>query len=262
MTMTVKMQARIFARSLLLQACWSFERMQGVGLSYCLEPWLEEVWGGDPEALRAAKVRHQAFFNTQPYVAGIVIGMICGLEEEAAGALPEERAAKLERLQALKTAASAALAGIGDAFFWGALRPFCAALALCLALSLRHLHPAAAVLWAAGAYLIVHNTAALTLRWRGLRLGYEWKGAIAARLKELPAQAAIRRVRFAAFALAVGATAIMAAAFSPSAATRGLLALAAFAGLRLLPLRMTTHGIYAATCALGVVIAAATAWSS
>lgn len=260
--MTPRMHARIFARSLLLQACWSVERMQGVGLSFCLEPWLEEIWRGDPEALRAAKVRHQAFFNTQPYVAGLVIGMICGLEEEAAAAPPEERAPKLERLQALKTAASTALAGMGDAFFWGALRPFCAALALCLALALWHLSPAAAVLWAAAAYLIVHNSAALTLRWRGLRLGYEWKGAIASRLQELPAQAAIRRVKLAAFALAVAATGIMTAAFPPRWALRGLLAAAAFLGLQYLPARITAHGVYAATCALGAVIAAAAAWSS
>ncbi len=262
MTMTLGMQARICARSLLLQACWSFERMQGVGLSFCLEPWLEQAWRGDAEALREAKVRHQAFFNTQPYVAGIVIGMICGLEEEAAAAPPAERGAKLERLQALKTAASAALAGMGDAFFWGALRPFCAALALCLTLALWHLSPTAAVLWGAGAYLIVHNSAALTLRWRGLRLGYEWKGAIAARLQQLPAQAAIRRVRLAAFALAVGATGMAAAAFPLRWALRGLLAAAAFMALSLLPSRITAHGVYAATCALGVAVAAAAAWSS
>ena len=56
------MQRRLFTRSLLLQACWSFERMQSLGLAYSLKPWLGEVWRLEPEAEREALLRHNEFF--------------------------------------------------------------------------------------------------------------------------------------------------------------------------------------------------------
>src|SRR5256885_920106 len=101
MTFTPAMRRRIFARSLLLQACWSFERMQGLGLAYSLEPWLSRCYGrsGRGQAL----ARHHGYFNTHPFMAPLAMGMICALEEEAAAAPEGERAAKWKRIAALKT---------------------------------------------------------------------------------------------------------------------------------------------------------------
>ncbi len=246
--MTPSMQRRLFGRSLLLQAFWSFERMQSLGFAFCLDPWIERCWSGRDEEIREARLRHQEYFNTQPYMASLVIGMVCALEEAAAGATDADRPAKIERLKALKSAAAAALAGVGDAMFWGALRPFCAALALTCALALRQ-RPMEAAVCAAGVYLIAHNAPALWLRWRFLRLGYEWKDQIAVRLKSWPGQKAIRALRASGLALALVSGVLLLGAVPAPQRPIGLLALVA--ALLLSLARVSAYRIYAAAAGAG-----------
>jgi len=248
------MQRDIFGRSLLLQSCWSFERMQSLGFAHCLEPWLRRCWAGRGEELRAARLRHQEYFNTQPYVASLVVGMVCALEEEAAAAPDAERPAKVERLKALKFAAASALAGLGDALFWGALRPFCAALALAGALALSPWGPWAAA-WAAGAYLLVYNGVAMTFRWRCLRLGYEWKDQIAVRLQSWRGQRLIRGLRVGGLVLGAAAAVLMLRLVPPPQRLLGLLALAAGLGLR--EAGVSAYRLYAGAAAAG----AAASWA-
>src|SRR5581483_1504316 len=96
--------------------------MQGLGLAWALEPWLKRIYRTAAER-RAALQRHAEYFNTQPYVASLIVGLVCAMEEDAA-ALPEaQRAAAYARIRAVKSALASSLAGAGDAFFWGALRP-------------------------------------------------------------------------------------------------------------------------------------------
>ncbi len=230
--------------------------MQAMGLMLALEPWLRRCWGaaGSREALR----RHEGCFNTHPFMAPMVAGMVCGLEEEAAALEGEARDAKLKRSSALKTAAAQALAGIGDALFWGSLRPFCAALALLAAFA------AAPALGAAGAvgalvfvYLAAYDIPALGWRWKSLDLGYEWKDGLAVRLKEIPWQSLIKRLRYAGAALALAAAAI---AIAAGAGPIGRAPSALAAALYLLALRAraaTAERLYAATCAAGMLAAAA-----
>jgi mannose/fructose/N-acetylgalactosamine-specific phosphotransferase system component IID len=233
--MTAQMQMRLFSRSFLLQSCWSFERMQNLGFAYCVDPWLKHCYERE-EDRRQARLRHQEFFNTQPYMAPLVLGMVCALEEEVAVANETERPAKLERLRTLKTAAASALAGLGDALFWGALRPFCAALALSGALLLANSETSSAALWAAVVYLLAYNVPVLTLRWRFLRQGYEWKDQIGVRFKDFGGQRIIRLLRWGGLALTGLAAVLMLAAVAPPSRLPGLLAAAVavicrFAGL-------------------------------
>ncbi len=193
--MDLPMRRSLWARSLLLQSCWNFERMQNLGLAYALEPWLRRLYP-EPGARLAALSRHQDFFNTNPYTAPLIMGMVCALEEEAAGLPEDARQEKLARISALKKASAPPLAGLGDALFWQTLRPFCAAGAITAALCLWKLAGlAAALVGMASCYLLVYNMAAWTLRWRGLRLGYEWRERIATNLKGYPWQAWIKRLR-------------------------------------------------------------------
>jgi PTS system mannose-specific IID component len=247
------MRWRIFLRSLLLQSCWSFERMQSLGLAYCLQPWLERLYAERPEELRAALGRHQEFFNTQPYMAPLVIGTICALEEEAAGLPQAEKAAKLNRLRDMKAGAAAALAGLGDAFFWGTLRPFCAALAL--AATLAAWPSRWAILGGVTLYLVSHNVFGLGLRWTGLRLGYDWKENIALRLKKLPAQAALRSLRLSGGALALAACAF--ALKASSSDSRGALMGSAALFLALKIKGFGSYELYGGACVAGVIGSAA-----
>ena len=257
--MSRAMRLRIFARSLLLQAFWSFERMQGLGFAFSVEPWLRRCYPEGAER-RAAQARHAGFFNTQPYMASFIIGMVCALEEEAVASPEAQRTGKLERMLALKTAASGALAGIGDALFWGALRPFSAALALLCGLAFlgrgRHGSLYAVPL----VYLAAYNIFALSVRWGGLGWGYAWGDQIAARLKGFAWQAWIRRLRWAGAVCGLAAVALMLAAAGGQPGQRrvGIVTLAAFflvLSLRRIP--ASAYRVYAATCLLGSAAAAA-----
>lgn len=251
--METMMRWRIFWRSLLLQSCWNFERMQNLGLAYCLQPWLARIYDGRSQELRRAVLRHQEFFNTQPYVASLVIGMICSMEEAAARFSEAEKEQKLERIKTIKAAASAALAGLGDAFFWGTLSPFCAALALATALAIWPSPvsvPAGMV-----AYLVVYNAFGLGTRWAGLGLGYRWGEKIALKLKELPVQAAILYMRVAGVLLA-----LIACAFGLTAVpseNRRLIAAAAVVFLVLKVNGAGSYRLYGGACLAGVLAAAA-----
>lgn len=194
--MDIKMRWRLFLRSLLLQSYWNFETMQGVGFSYSIEPWLKACFGKTPDQYLQARARHQECFNTQPYMAGFILGMVCALEEDAARAPETDRLARIDKMKALKKGAACALAGIGDALFWATLRPFCAALALVSALALWRVSERAAVI-AAAVYLISYNAPSLYLRWRGIGLGYLWKEQIGLKLKAFPWQSWIQGLRWA-----------------------------------------------------------------
>ncbi len=198
------LQAQVAARGLLLQSCWNYERMQNIGFAFAMEPWLRRIAGGDDPRLRKALSRHLEFFNTQPYMASFVCGVVGRLEEELAG---QEEPSRIHRVASLKGAFGAALAGIGDALFWGALRPCCAALAVGTWLFLWASGQSHAALWAALVYLAAYNLPALWVRWHGVSFGYRWGEATSSELKRFQWQARIKNIRWIGFILALGLTA-------------------------------------------------------
>ncbi|HAM34374.1 MAG TPA: hypothetical protein DEB40_08985 [Elusimicrobia bacterium] len=250
------MRLKLFLRVLCLQAGWSFERMQGLGFAYCVDPWLKQCYAGRAGERRAAQLRHQEYFNTQPYMASLVLGMVCALEEEAAAIEGAQRTEKLDRLRALKTAAAAALAGLGDALFWGTLRPVCAALALASAWICSG-SPEEAVVLAAAVYLVSFNVPVLYMRWRFLGQGYRWKEQIAVNLKDWSGQGRIRALRLGGMALALAAAVVLLRDTVPWQRPVGILAMAAAVGLR--ALRVSSYRLYAATILIGV-LASWTGW--
>lgn len=252
------MRARIVGRLLFLQGCWNFQGMQAIGFAYGLQPWLQRCYQDRPEELRKALFRHLEYFNTNPYMSPLVAGMTCALEEDVSQLPAEEGAIARERLLVLKTNAAAALAGLGDALFWSALRPFCGALALALLAGL--LLVSSAMTAAAAAvigYLAAYNLTAFILRWKGLSLGYRWKQELPLKLKEFPWQACIRALRRGGLSLAfAGLAAIfyqppLLGLYGPLA----VLALTLFLFVKFLP--VSAAQIYAAVCLLGALASAA-----
>lgn len=255
---TLGMRARLWVRGLLLQSCWNFERMQNIGLSYGLEPWLTRVYP-EPAARRAALLRHGEFFNTNPYMEPMIVGMLCALEEEAAGLQEPDRERKFARIGALKKALASALAGIGDALFWQTLRPFCAALSLVTAFWLWRLDARQAVPAMALLYLAVYNIPSVALRWKGLKWGYDWREQIAARLQGFAWQAWISRLRLAGTAVSVLLIAALLAA-AGGRAQKLLAVLALLAGPiadRLYPRAVSAVALYMGASVLGALAAAA-----
>jgi hypothetical protein len=89
------------------------------------------------------------------------------------------------------------------------------------------------------------------LRWRLLRLGYEWRDQIAARLKRWDAQRLIRALRSAGLILVLAAAALLLRAAPPPQRLGCALAMAA--ALLLRTARVSAYRLYAAAVVLGGV---------
>ncbi len=212
---------RCFLRGLCLQGAWSFRGMQSVGFAHAMEPALRRLHE-DTAGRGAALARHVEFFNTHPVLACAILG--CAIRVEADGADgPEQVAAEVARV---KGALMGAYGALGDTFYWGALKPLLAVLAVGAAYR--------GVGWAPWAYLGVFLAGNLAGRcygfWHGYRHGVGVVDALA-RLR-LPALAA--RLKAAAV-LALGVAVAGAVGATPlpawgvpvwaAAATAGTLAL-------------------------------------
>ncbi|MDQ0361957.1 PTS galactosamine transporter subunit IID [Breznakia pachnodae] len=104
-------------RSSLLQASFSYERMQAGGWTWAQLPALEKIYGDDKEGLSAAMIDNMEFINTHPNFVGFLLGLLISLEESG-----ESR----DLIKGLKVALFGPIAGIGDAIFWFTLLPIVA----------------------------------------------------------------------------------------------------------------------------------------
>ena len=152
---------KVALRANLLQSTWNFERQQGVGWAYALQPVLEALYGNDATR-RARLAEHTAYFNTQPTLASLALGVAARLEEERAGGTGPDEAG----MARVKAALGSALAALGDRLFWFSLRPFAAAIGVLVALA----HPEAP--WGALVLWVVYAIPHLGVRFMGVRWGY------------------------------------------------------------------------------------------
>jgi mannose/fructose/N-acetylgalactosamine-specific phosphotransferase system component IID len=166
-TLSAAARRSVWRRQFLLQGCWNYEGMQNVGFAYAILPALREFYAGRPEeALKAVK-RHLEFFNTQPAMGTVILGAAVRLEERVAAGEADPRT-----IGTFKVGLMGSLGAIGDAFFWGALRPTASAAGAILAL----LHPLAGIV----ALLALYNANHLLVRFRGFSAGMQGQeGAVA-----------------------------------------------------------------------------------
>ncbi len=126
--MAPDLHRELWWRSLTLQGSWNDARMQSLGLLFTLLPWLRRQRWQEPARRRFLR-RHLAFFNTNPYCAGIIVGGIVRLEQEgrieATGTGPS--------LADYKSSLARALASLGDQLFWLGLHPALLVLTVLLA---------------------------------------------------------------------------------------------------------------------------------
>src|SRR5687767_10846328 len=106
---------RIALRANLLQATWNYERQQGLGWAWSIAPALERIHA-DPEARHARLAEHTAYFNTEPTLASLALGVVSSLEERRAeGGEGAPDAASIARVKAVL---GSSLAALGDRMFW------------------------------------------------------------------------------------------------------------------------------------------------
>jgi PTS system mannose-specific IID component len=145
----------MFLRSFLVQATWNFERLQNLGFAFIGYPALRRRYRAQSDELARAYVRNLEFFNTHPYFAGLVAAAIA---REEGGVRDED-----SFLTDLKRSLMSSLGSVGDAFFWAALRPLSALIALVPALF--------GLWWAPLVFLAFFNIPHVSLRWWGISQG-------------------------------------------------------------------------------------------
>ncbi len=106
-------------RALLLQASWSFDRMQTLGFAYAIEPVLRKFYP-DRKEYQARLKDHLEYFNTQPYFATFILGAVMRKEEDRARG--EDGAREVVRL---KNCAHGPVGSIGGQFLLGSAQAIC-----------------------------------------------------------------------------------------------------------------------------------------
>jgi PTS system mannose-specific IID component len=183
---------RVFWRTFFIQAGFSPEALQALGLLYALEPALRALYPDEARRREALK-RHLVPFNTHPYVAaGLVGGMLFHEVRIANGEAAPETVTRF------KQTLMGPLAAVGDSFFWMSLRPAAGAVSAAL---VPWLHA-----WSALLFVVLYNAVHLTLRASLFLQGWRLGDGLVARLSlaQLPTWGNRLRTLAAAMAGALG----------------------------------------------------------
>ncbi|MDR1434489.1 PTS system mannose/fructose/sorbose family transporter subunit IID [Candidatus Endomicrobiellum devescovinae] len=117
----IKLYSRIFIRSFFLQSLWNYERMQNIGFVFILRPIFDVLYTVEKEK-KEALLRHVGYFNTQPYMVGMIVGIVANMEKEIAKMDPANRIEIIRDMKRIKSNMAGPLAAIGEPFFYGDLR--------------------------------------------------------------------------------------------------------------------------------------------
>jgi PTS system mannose-specific IID component len=148
---------KIFLRSFFIHAALNFRRMQNLGFALAIIPLIRE-WRLQEKDSKLMLTRHLQMYNSHPYFSAPLIGSVVRLEEESSGK------GDASGVIALKQGLMGPYAAIGDIFFWSALRPFAAIVAVYLALMGFMIAPLA--------FLVIYTPAHFWLRAKGFIEGY------------------------------------------------------------------------------------------
>jgi PTS system mannose-specific IID component len=200
----------MFFRSFFIQAGWNYERFQNLGFAFSILPALGKIYPPG-EKFNAAVLRHLGIFNTQPYMAGFVIGNIVRMEEELAGRPGDAEFEK--KLLGVKSALASGFAAIGDRVFWGRLKPLTTQLCIVVWLLAGFygwlftgaaFRPSLAVLFGGPlAGIAVYVAFAVYMRWVGLKKGYACGGSASCGLDAVNWPGLIRMLSVTGFAFSL-----------------------------------------------------------
>jgi mannose/fructose/N-acetylgalactosamine-specific phosphotransferase system component IID len=129
-TATKKLSAKTLKKSFLIWAygnltCFSQEHMQTFGYLCAMLPVVEELYDTEDEQRKALKT-YSAFFNTEPQIGTMVVGITAGLEEARANGEPVDD----ETINGIRAGLMGPLAGLGDSLIVGTLVPILLGIAL------------------------------------------------------------------------------------------------------------------------------------
>jgi len=148
---------KIFLRSFFIQTTLNFRRMQNLGFALAIIPLIRE-WRLQEKDSESMLTRHLQMYNSHPYFSAPLIASVVRLEEDCLGK------GDASDVVAVKQGLMGPYAAIGDIFFWGALRPFAAIVAVYLALMGFIIAPLA--------FLVIYTPAHFWIRLKGFIEGY------------------------------------------------------------------------------------------
>lgn len=157
---TKKDLKKVFWHSIPYEHSWNYERMGNVGYTYAMYPILKKLYP-DKQDLAKAMKRHLSVYNVTPYICTFPMGISAAMEEAN---VTEENFSE-DSIADVKTALMGPLSGIGDAFFWGALRVIATGIGCTLALKGNILGPIL--------FLLLFNIPHYFIRYVGTFLGYK-----------------------------------------------------------------------------------------
>ncbi|MFA6686022.1 MAG: PTS system mannose/fructose/sorbose family transporter subunit IID [Desulfuromonas sp.] len=162
-------------RCLFLQACWNFHVFQGVGSAWIVQPFRKR--GSTTSAKSNASsqqspAKHVAYFNTNTFCAPAVLAAQLALHEKQARG--EYVVIGADEFAA---AVMAPVAAVGDALFWGGLRPLAALAAIILVFQ--------GFLWAPFVVIGLFTLPTMIVRIAGSVLGYKHDAQVVALIQQL-----------------------------------------------------------------------------
>ncbi len=106
--------------------CFSQEHMQTFGYLCAMLPLVEELYQDEEEKANAINT-YTAFFNTEPQLGTVIVGMTAGLEEARANGADDVDG---ETINSLRAGLMGPVAGIGDSLVVGTVIPILLGIAL------------------------------------------------------------------------------------------------------------------------------------
>lgn len=107
--------------------CFSQEHMQTFGYMLAMLPILQDLYETNEEQTEKMQT-YTAFFNTEPQVGSVVVGITAGMEEARANGEPVDS----ETINGIRAGLMGPLAGIGDSLVVGTVIPILLGIALSL----------------------------------------------------------------------------------------------------------------------------------
>lgn len=174
----------VFFRSFFIQTVWNFERMQQVGLAYLLWPLVKNIF---QERVIQQEIisRHLESYNSHPYLAPLIAGVLIA---------KEEKGAEVEEISRTKSILAASLAAKGDSFFWALYRPFTGLLGVIItffAFLSGKLIIATGIIF----FLCAYNAVHFWVKWAGFKQGYLLQEMVVEWVKQIHLQRIMNLLR-------------------------------------------------------------------
>lgn len=111
---------------------YNYERLQGTGFLHSMCPIIDDLYDKDDmENRKAAMKRHNSFFNTEPRLGSMIVGLCAALEEKIASKGTDLDADNI--IPSIKNGLMGPISGIGDTVMQAILSPLLLSMAVGIA---------------------------------------------------------------------------------------------------------------------------------